>query len=488
MPTIILDCYTDEPSGLGVPPYLGTYPRYIYGYLKASGEKEIKYLTIDDLRLLKKHNLQKKQPKASEKTNISTYNLTKNINNIKSILTNASKIIIICGVHTPGKYLSATPGTLSEISKLVKDLNCEITLTGPAIFGTRLHGGGFQEKLDTNIFQKTQSFDFSYNEIKFYAIKGAEIVKQIPDIRIAEIETSHGCSRKPGCSFCTEPLKHNLEFREKEDILEEITELNKQGIKHFRLGKQSCFYSLPYASELIKEIRKQCKIEMLHIDNVNPVNVLSNKGQQLTKDIVKYCTSGNVAAFGVESFDKDVIKANNLNTTPENTYEAIKILNKHGKIRGENGMPKFLPGINILFGLESETKQTNEQNMLWLKKILKNNLLLRRINIRLVNIYEGTPLHNKTGNKFLKKNRKYYWKWRNEIRQNIDIPMLKNLTPIETVLKDIRAEIYDGKTTFARQLGTYPLIVGIKQRLELNKFYNVKITDHMLRSVTGEII
>ena len=27
----ILDCYTDEPAGLGVPPYLGVYPRYISG-------------------------------------------------------------------------------------------------------------------------------------------------------------------------------------------------------------------------------------------------------------------------------------------------------------------------------------------------------------------------------------------------------------------------------------------------------------------------
>ena len=33
---IVLDCYTDEPAGLGVPPYLGTYPRYIAGWLKWS--------------------------------------------------------------------------------------------------------------------------------------------------------------------------------------------------------------------------------------------------------------------------------------------------------------------------------------------------------------------------------------------------------------------------------------------------------------------
>ena len=48
----ILDCYTDEPAGLGVPPYLGTYPRYIAGYLN----EDVHYLTIDDLRLFNKNN------------------------------------------------------------------------------------------------------------------------------------------------------------------------------------------------------------------------------------------------------------------------------------------------------------------------------------------------------------------------------------------------------------------------------------------------
>ena len=44
----ILDCYTDEAAGLGVPPYLGTYPRYIFGMLKSHNPN---YITIDDLRL-----------------------------------------------------------------------------------------------------------------------------------------------------------------------------------------------------------------------------------------------------------------------------------------------------------------------------------------------------------------------------------------------------------------------------------------------------
>ena len=74
----ILDCYTDEPAGLGVPPYLGTYPRYIAGYL----DEDVKYITIDDLRLFNKNNSIVKHTKSSQKTDIKTYNLTINYKNI----------------------------------------------------------------------------------------------------------------------------------------------------------------------------------------------------------------------------------------------------------------------------------------------------------------------------------------------------------------------------------------------------------------------
>jgi len=480
----ILDCYTDEPSGLGVPPYLGVYPRYFAGSL----DEEVNYITIDDLRFYFYYDLREDKKEISHKTNIKIYNLSRNIVKIREILDETTKLIIILGVHVPGKYLSSIPGTLKEALDLVKEFDCEKILTGPAVFGTQAEGGKFFEKADLTGIQ-VKNFNFSYNEIKDYSIKGASLVKQIPDLRIIEIETSHGCSRAKGCSFCMEPLKNRLEFRNKEDIFNEIKEFYDLGCRYFRLGKQSCFYSYPKVSELLKDIRKECaNIKVLHIDNVNPTNVVSDKGIEITKAIAKYCTSGNVAAFGVESFDPNVFKENNLNCDSETAYKAIKILNKYGFDVGDNGMPKFLPGINLLFGLKGESKQTHEHNMDFFNKILKEDLLLRRINIRQVSIFEGTPLFEDVKNKFIRKNKKYYWKWRNEIRQKIDYEMLKKLVPVGSVLKGVRAEIYDGNTTFLRQVGTYPLIVGVKGRVSLDKFYDLKIIGHQLRSITGEVV
>ncbi|MBI5389967.1 radical SAM protein [Candidatus Woesearchaeota archaeon] len=484
MVTTILDCYTDEPSGLGVPPYLGTYPRYIAGSLN----EPVNYITVDDLRLWKKHGGSIKTVKPSMKTDPSTYNLSIHAPELPNILQQTDHLIVVLGVHVPGKYLSAIPGTLNEVIPMIRDLHCKKTLTGPAVHGTQLFGGKKQEKADLSCFNNVDPhlYKFKFDDVKEFAIAGASLIKQIPDPRMIEIETGRGCDIGK-CSFCTEPLKSKVEFREKGDILQEMKTFYDLGARFFRLGKQTCFYTVPNVKDLLRESWQRCPdMNVLHIDNVNPVKVVLDKDRSITEAVVKYCTSGNIAAFGVESFDIEVVRQNTLNSMPQIAYEAVKILNKYGAERGSNGMPKFLPGINILFGLRGESKKTYEENMKWLQRIYDEGLMLRRINIRQVALFEGTSLHDEGGD-MLHKNRKYYWKWRNDIRQQIDHPMLQRICPTGTLLKDCYAEVYDGNTTFCRQFGTYPLIVGVKGRLELKKFYDLSITKHMLRSLTGEV-
>lgn len=468
----ILDCYTDEPSGLGVPPYIGTYPRYLAGYYYSKGY-EVNYMTIDDLRKL---FFQKSK---GLKTDIRQYNFSENAL-IKG------KLIAIIGVHTPGKYLSALPGTIHELTQILEHLKIkDVEITGPAIFGTQLEGGKFSEKKSNFNYH---DYNFSYNDIKKFSILGAKILSQIKGLRIAEIETAKGC-KSGQCSFCLEPIKSCFEIRSQQDIIDEITSLYNNGCRYFRLGKQTDFYVIDKPVLLLKTIREKFPdIKVLHIDNVNPNSVLADKknNNDITKAIVKYCTEGNIAAFGVESFDKDVIKKNLLNSTPETVYQAVKILNEFGKESGANGMPKYLPGLNIILGLGDESKKTFQENFDWLKRMLDENLFLRRINIRQVSIFPGT-LMEKIGNKSLKKNRKYYYSFREKIRNQIDFLMLAKVIPIGTILKEVRMEVHDGNTTFGRQMGSYPIIVGVKQKLELHKFYSVKVTAHMLRSITGEV-
>lgn len=480
----LLDCYTDEASGLGVPPYLGTYPRYIYGQLINEGH-EVSYLTIDDFRLWKLYHNVKREPTEKEKTNILIYNLTKN--KAEEILKETDQLIVILGVHVPGKYLTALPGTLHEILPLLRNIPCTKILTGPAIFGTQLEGGKSYEKENLEIFDDVKDFTLPFEKLSEIAVAGAKILNHIPDKRVIEIETGRGCNVGK-CSFCTEPIKSKFINRKMEDVIEEVQAFYQAGARYFRLGKQADFYASDRPIEMLKAIRESCpEMEMLQIDNVNPNSVVKLGGEEITKAIVEYCTPGNIAAFGVESFDPEVVKANLLNTMPLTAMKAIRIINKYGAERGENGMPKFLPGINIIFGLLQETKESHKKNIVALQQILDEGLLLRRINIRQVAVLPNTFLEKHGGNKYLRKNKQYYWKWRNEIRQKIDNPMLERILPKGTIINDVWTEMYDGKTTFCRQYGTYPLVIGVKGRLPLKQKIKIKVIGYMLRSIIGEV-
>lgn len=481
----ILDCYTDEASGLGVPPYLGTYPRYLFGKLFKEGHG-VTYLTIDDLRLWKKYDGIVKETSVKEKTNISIYNLT--MNKAQEVIASTDVLMVVLGVHVPGKYLTAIPGTLREIVPLLKGITCTKILTGPAVFGTQLEGGKFFEKVPESAFDAITNHDTPFEELEEYCDEGALLLTQIPGERMIEIETGRGCAVGK-CSFCTEPLKNRFVNRKMECVVREVKAYYDMGARYFRLGKQADFYASDRPIEMLAKIRKECaEIKVLHIDNVNPNSVVKPGGEEITKAIVEHCTAGNIAAFGVESFDREVVKANLLNTAPLVAMKAIRIINKYGAVRGENGMHQFLPGINIIFGLLKESKQTHIENMTHLEQVLDEGLLLRRINVRQVAVLPDTFLEKHGGNKYLRKNKHLYFKWRRDIREKIDWEMLRRILPLGTILKDVQCAMYDGKTTFCRQMGTYPLVIGVKGRYPLGSWVKVKVVDYMLRSIVGEVV
>ncbi|HDD56920.1 MAG TPA: radical SAM protein, partial [Thermoplasmatales archaeon] len=286
----ILDGYVDEPTCLGVPPYISPYPRYIAGSILDAGEG-VHYLTIDQLRI--------------------------NDEKVK-LLYRSDVIVVIVGMAVPGRYLSsfpASPKELSFLNGLEKPIKI---LCGPAArHGFGISGG----KKAFNSRELEKSFDLiikgdpeiiinqlilerfnvdavdpnanrdSAKEIRDFAIKGANIVKEhpnFPDYLIAEIETYRGCPRAitGGCSFCIEPLKGIPDFRPIKDIIDEIKALYNAGIKHFRIGNQPCIFS--YMSEGVGEldfpkpnpeaieklfsgIRNVAPdLKTLHIDNANP--------------------------------------------------------------------------------------------------------------------------------------------------------------------------------------------------------------------------
>ncbi|MFQ5885437.1 MAG: radical SAM protein, partial [Thermoplasmata archaeon] len=83
MRVAILDGYVDEPSCLGVPPYISPHPRYIAGAVEDSGHA-YDYLTIDELR--------------------------------KGKRIEGGLLVLIAGALVPGKYLRGMPISNREIA------------------------------------------------------------------------------------------------------------------------------------------------------------------------------------------------------------------------------------------------------------------------------------------------------------------------------------------------------------------------------------
>ncbi|MFO7991534.1 MAG: radical SAM protein [Thermoplasmata archaeon] len=468
---VILDGYVDEPAQLGVPPYISTEPRILAGVCEELG-LDWKYIPVDTYR--------------------------------KIGLPDSKILLVHGGITVPGTYLSGTPMSQREAEEL-GETDAETFLGGPLARYSEVYGYDHYSRKDLGAYfydllnGRCNDRWATLDERNRWLDLGSEVVKfhpMFPDPLIPEISTYRGCVRyfTGGCAFCSEPDYGKPEFRDQGDIIEEIQKMYDLGIRHFRHGGQSCIFSYkadgvgssetptPRPDELeklLRGIREACpEIKVLHVDNANPAVIANNEEQsiEILKLLVEYTTSGNVLAFGMESADPAVIEVNNLNTKPEEVEKAVKMVNEIGRERGENGMPKLLPGLNFLGGLKGESPKSYLLNYEFLEKILNQGLLLRRINIRQVLSSEE---------RFELKYKKEFRQFKKKVREEIDGEMLTLVVPKGTVLRDVYMEKKEGSITFGRQVGTYPLLIGVEYPLELGRYYDVIITDHGYRSVTG---
>ncbi|MEL9991656.1 MAG: radical SAM protein [Thermoproteus sp.] len=506
----IIDGYTDEPAGLGVPPYIDVYPRYVAGAIKTvDPAHEVFYFTIDSLRGDWPASLR--------------------------ALARYDMLVVVAGITTPGKYLGGTPISYEELLDIGRIEGPVKVLGGPvARYGYGIEGGTvaipparFKRyydivatgDVDLAVYEvlkygvekaRPSAVHERYELVDQFAVRGAFIVRQHPNFGvnlIAEIETYSGCPRyvSGGCSFCTTVAYGAVEFRRPEAIAREVEALYNAGVVHFRLGRQADFYAymaedtgkvdLPKPNvaaieRLLMGVRNAAPgLETLHIDNVNPGTIAKwpAESAEVTKLLVKYGTPGNVAAMGVETADPRVVKINNLKVEPEEAFEAVKLVSSIGSVRGPNGMPWLLPGLNFVLGLPGETKETYELNKQFLRRILEAGLMVRRVNIRQVLIFPSTRLWSlaKKLEAKLRERKRLVHAFKKWVRENFDRPMLERVVPRGTVLRGVVAEQNYGRGTYARQPGSYPLLVYIPAEIKPGTKLDVVVVEHGFRSVLG---
>lgn len=488
--TVIIDGYVDEPACLGVPPYISPYIRTVAGVLKEAGKKP-KYLTIDQLR--------------------------KNPLMIPS-LRQASLVVMIAGTTVPGKYLAGTPATLTEIQQLGTVFSAETKayLGGPIAFGYSDEGGkkavlplaaGWTDVLMGDPAAALLSVlsggnpngVFKYSAYDRYAVEGADIITQHPFYPhvMLELETAKGCARSStgGCSFCTEPFYGLPRHRGLDGIFAETRALYAAGARYFRLGRQPDLltygvtgseFPKPNPDNLTKlftGIRENApELKTLHIDNVNPGTIAHHEeeAREALLAIVSGHTAGDTAAFGVESADPAVIKANNLKGSPDEIFRAVEIVNEVGAVR-RHGIPELLPGLNFIAGLAGETPETFEYNRLLLRRIYDAGLMVRRVNIRQLMPFAGTRAFTENT---LGKHEKEFHAFKTDVRKTFDEPMLSRVFPIGTIFDEVLIEV-TGSVSFGRQMGTYPVLIGIPEKIPAGTLIKTTVVSYGARSVTA---
>ncbi len=112
---VILDGYTVEPSGLGVPPYLSTYVRDAYSALrKAYPHADVRYLTIDDVRWCLNGGAPSIAPPQSDSR---TYSATVNRDRAIQLLADATVVVVVAGDKVPSVHLHAENATAEELAR-----------------------------------------------------------------------------------------------------------------------------------------------------------------------------------------------------------------------------------------------------------------------------------------------------------------------------------------------------------------------------------
>lgn len=495
----ILDGYTVEPSGLGVPPYLSTYVRDAYSALrKAYPSADVRYLTIDDVRWCLNGGAPSIAPPQSDPR---TYSATVNRDRAIQTLRDATVVVAVAGDKVPSVHLHAENATTDELARALACVRGSRVLLGPlatyVLTEPAAHAGLF-DAIHTHTITSGNLLLGSkqpapYDQLQLDRNSYEGLATQLRWCPIAEIELYRGCTRRQFCSFCNEPVKAPLvDFRSIDDVLTEVTLLAAAGVRNFRLGQQTCFFSyqnrdVDAVERLLAGVHAVCPdLEVLHIDNADPLAVASANGLRIARHVAAYCTEGNCAPMGVETFDPVVIQRNLLTCTPGILMRAVEHINEAGADRGTDGLPKLLPGLNLIYGLPGETHATHLANLTWLQRIFDSGLLCHRTNVRQARVFPGTSLAEERMSQ-PGPSAEYFPTWKADIDRIWDEPMKQRVYPMGLRLAGLHSFFVTSLGTWYRRLGSYSIQVLEKgTAAPLYDTADLTVTGHAPRFLYGE--
>ncbi len=159
---------------------------------------------------------------------------------------------------------------------------------------------------------------------------------------------SRGCPMVPSCAFCGNIHMAPVRFRSAANIIGEIRELIKRGVRHFRF-EDDCFTIHPEFQWLCT---RMSGLGIHYKAHTRSDLMTPDKARLLALSGCEEC------GLGVESADDDVLRVNNKKETADDHKRAIKILREAG-LRVKTYFVMGLPG---------ETEKTLELNKAFVKE------------------------------------------------------------------------------------------------------------------------
>jgi radical SAM superfamily enzyme with C-terminal helix-hairpin-helix motif len=95
--------------------------------------------------------------------------------------------------------------------------------------------------------------------------------------------------------------------------------------------------------------------------------------------------------------------------------------------------------------------------------------------------FEGTRAYRENT---LGKHPALFRAFKESVRKSFDLPMLRKVFPAGTLLPGVIIE-KEGQTSFGRQMGSYPILVGFPLKLAKRSVTDAVVVDHGMRSVTA---
>lgn len=294
----------------------------------------------------------------------------------------------------------------------------------------------------------------------------------------AYLKISEGCNRQ--CAYCAIPIMTGRhKSREKEDILNEVKELVKQGVKEFQIiAQELTYYGVDITgnrdiASLISDIADIEGVEWIRLHYAYP-NDFPIELLDVIREKSNVCKYLDIA---LQHISDNVLKKMKRNVSKQETLTLI------------NTIREKVPGIylrtTLMVGHPGETKQDFEELVDFVKDVR-----FERMGAFAYSEEEGTYSATHYKDDIYDEEKQYRLDELMAIQQQISEELQeKQIGKILKVIVDRKeGDYYIGRSEFSSPEVDPEILISSKRRLKRGNFYDVKIISSDEFDLYGEVI